>query len=73
MAADIPWYYRTGTRHFNYMHTPTHLWGTWTLNQYLLARLLWDAGTDTDALLKEYLPQLLSHHFRARRGVLPPS
>ncbi len=54
MATDIPWYYRTGTRHFNYMHTPTHLWGTWTLNQYLLARLLWNAETDVDALLKEY-------------------
>jgi len=54
MAADIPWYYRTGTRHFNYMHTPTHRWGTWTLNQYLLGRLLWDATTDSDTLVKEY-------------------
>lgn len=54
MAADIPWYYRTGTRHFHYMHTPTHLWGTWTLNQYLLARLLWNAETDAQALLEEY-------------------
>ena len=54
IAADIPWYYRTGTRHFNYMHTPTHLWGTWTLNQYLLARLLWNAETDSDALMNEY-------------------
>ncbi|MCE5251347.1 DUF4838 domain-containing protein [bacterium] len=54
MAADIPWYYRTGTRHLHYMHTPTALWGTWTLNQYLLARLLWNAGTDADALLDEY-------------------
>ena len=54
MAADIPWYYRTGTRHLNYMHTPTHLWGTWTLNQYMLARLLWNSETDADNLLKEY-------------------
>jgi len=54
MAADIPWYYRTGTRHLNYMHTPTHLWGTWTLNQYLLARLLWDSATDSQAVLQEY-------------------
>ena len=54
MAADIPWYYRTGTRHLNYMHTPTHRWGTWTLNQYLLARLLWDAGADADELRKDY-------------------
>jgi hypothetical protein len=32
MAADIPWYYCTGARHFHYMHTPTRLWGTWRLN-----------------------------------------
>ena len=47
------------------MHTPTHLWGTWTLNQYLLARLLWDAGTDSEALLKEYFHNYYpttSHH-----------
>jgi hypothetical protein len=55
MAADIPWYYRTGARHFHYMHTPTRLWGTWTLNQYLLAQLLWNTETDTEELLDEYL------------------
>lgn len=54
MAVDIPWYYRTGTRHFHYMHVPVSLWGTWTLNQYLLGRLLWDAGTDADAVVAEY-------------------
>ena len=54
MATDIPWYYHTGTRHFHYMHTPTSLWGTWTLNQYLLARLLWDVTADADALVDEY-------------------
>jgi lysophospholipase L1-like esterase len=54
MATDIPWYYRHGARHFHYMHVPTRLWGTWTLNQYLMARLLWDAGTNADALLDEY-------------------
>jgi len=54
MATDIPWYYRTGTRHLNYMHTPTHVWGTWTLNQYLLARLLWNVETDSNDLLDEY-------------------
>lgn len=54
MAADIPWYWRTGARHFHYMHTPTRLWGTWTLNQHLMARLLWDIHTDVDQLLDEY-------------------
>jgi len=54
MAADIPWYYRNGARHFHYMHTPTSLWGTWTLNQYLMSRLLWNHLTDADAVLDEY-------------------
>jgi len=54
MSADIPWYYRTGVRHLNYMHTPTRLWGTWTLNQRLLAKLLWNPQADVDALLADY-------------------
>lgn len=54
MAADIPWYYRTGARHFHYMHTPTAMWGTWRLNQYLMARLLWDVKADADRLVEEY-------------------
>jgi len=54
MAADIPWYYSTGARHFHYMHTPTDLWGTWTLNQYLLGRLLWYTDTNVDVLLDGY-------------------
>lgn len=54
MAADIPWYYRNDARHFHYMHTPTRLWGTWTLNQYLMARLLWNVDTDVRQLLDEY-------------------
>ncbi|MFC1676142.1 DUF4838 domain-containing protein [Planctomycetota bacterium] len=54
MAVDIPWYHKTGARLFNYMHTPTRLWGTWTLNQYLLSRLLWDKDTDVDKLVDEY-------------------
>lgn len=54
MAADIPWYYKTGVRHFHYMHTPTRLWGTWTINQYLMASLLWNVNTDVKQLLDEY-------------------
>lgn len=54
MAVDIPWYYRTGCRHFQYMHVPTSQWGTWTLNQYMLASLLWDPGLNVDALLNDY-------------------
>ncbi len=54
LATDIPWYYRSGVRHFHYMHTPTSLWGTWTINQHLLAKLLWNPDADADALLDDY-------------------
>jgi hypothetical protein len=54
MASDIPWYYRTGTRAIHYMHTPTHLWGTWTLNQFLYSKLLWDAEAKSDSLVEEF-------------------
>jgi len=54
LSADIPWYYSTGVRHLNYMHTPTKLWGTWTLNQRLLAKLLWNPDADVAALVDDY-------------------
>jgi hypothetical protein len=54
MSEDIPWYFRTGSKYFQYMHTPTQVWGTWTLNNYLMARLLWNVGTDADSLLNSF-------------------
>lgn len=54
MATDIPWYYQTGTRHFCYMHCPTTQWGTWTLNQSLLAELLWNVQLDSEKFINEY-------------------
>jgi hypothetical protein len=54
MAADIPWYYNNGARQFNYMHTPDTMWGTWTLNQYLLGRLLWDVNINPERVIDEY-------------------
>ena len=54
LRRDIPWYYRNGARHFNYMHVPTRDWGPWTLNHALLARLLWNPRTDVDRTLREY-------------------
>ncbi len=54
MASDIPWYYENGARHFTYMHSPVVRWGTWTLNQYLLSRLLWDTDLDSNAAIDEY-------------------
>jgi hypothetical protein len=39
------------------MHTLTSKWGTWTLNQYLLARLLWAPYADVPGVLDEYFAQ----------------
>lgn len=67
MAVDIPWYYKTGTRHFHYMHTPTRYWGTWTLNQYLLARLLWNPNIDVDDFLNKYFRNYYPTTFKSTR------
>ena len=68
MAADIPWYYETGARNLHYMHTLTQGWGTWTLNQYLLARLLWNPGLDVEALLNDYFPKFYPTTARRTRS-----
>jgi len=54
MSADIPWYYNVGARDFQYMHTPTKLWGTWTVNQHLMAKLLWNVKADATKILNDY-------------------
>lgn len=54
MSSDIPWYYNNGARHFCYMHSPIVRWGTWTLNQYLMSRLLWDTDADSDKIVDQY-------------------
>ncbi|MCE5230977.1 DUF4838 domain-containing protein [bacterium] len=54
MRADIPWYYRHGARHMHYMHTPVANWGTRTLTQWQLARMLWNPMQDVDKLLDDY-------------------
>lgn len=54
MAADIPWYFKNGARHFHYMHTLTQNWGPWTLNQRLMAQLLWNTHSNVDRLLEDY-------------------
>ena len=54
MAADIPWYFQNGARHFHYMHTLTQNWGTWTVNQALMARLLWNTHANADQFLEDY-------------------
>ncbi|MGI6416072.1 MAG: DUF4838 domain-containing protein [Thermoguttaceae bacterium] len=54
MAGDIPAYYRTGARHFDYMHVTTARWGTKALTNYQMARQLWDVETDCEALWTDY-------------------
>jgi len=54
MPHDVQWYHRQTAMGLHYMHTPTTDWGTWTLNQYLLARLLWNPALDADALFRDY-------------------
>jgi len=54
LSSDIPWYFENGARHFNYMHTLVRDWGPWTLNQHLMAKLLWDIHVDSDMIISEY-------------------
>lgn len=54
LAVDIPKYYRSGALYFRYMHTLDTLWGTWTLNQYLLGKLLWNINEDAGAIVDDY-------------------
>jgi hypothetical protein len=54
MAKDLPYYYRTGARHFHYMHVSTGNWGTKTLTNYQLARMLWNPDLDVEALWTDY-------------------
>jgi hypothetical protein len=54
MSMDIPWYYQNGAKQFHYMHTPDTLWGTWTLNQYLMGKLLWNINEDAGRIIEDY-------------------
>jgi len=51
---DLPYYYRTGTRHFHYMHITARSWGFSAINNFLYARLLRDIHADPAALCREY-------------------
>lgn len=54
MARDIPDYYRSGARTFDYMHVTTSRWGNKALTNYQMARQLWDVSTDCEALWRDY-------------------
>ena len=54
MAHDIPMYRKHGVRHFHFMHAYTRLMGPKRLNQFLMAKLLWNDGVDVAALADRY-------------------
>jgi len=54
MGNDIPYYHRAGARTFDYMHVTTSRWGNKALTNYQMARQLWDAQTDCEALWSDY-------------------
>ncbi|WP_135555136.1 DUF4838 domain-containing protein [Paenibacillus cymbidii] len=54
MKHEIPFYYKTGIRHFHYMHMTDRRWGTTALTNYQLYRLLWNPESDSEPLLADY-------------------
>ncbi|MHC4406278.1 MAG: hypothetical protein ACYTG0_42130, partial [Planctomycetota bacterium] len=54
MAHDIPYFYRTGARHFHYMHVTTGNWGSKTLSNYQMARQLWNVELEVEHLWEDY-------------------
>lgn len=54
MGADLPWYARTGATGVFTMHAPTRLWGAWTLDHALMARLLWSPDVPADSVVSEF-------------------
>jgi uncharacterized protein DUF4838/glycosyl hydrolase family 67 len=54
MAHDIPYFHRTGARHFHYMHVTTGNWGNKALTNYQMARQLWDIDLDKERLWHDY-------------------
>lgn len=54
MAADIPYYYRTGARLMHYMHVGTAKWGQLSLTNTQFAALLWNHELDSDAFVADY-------------------
>ena len=54
MAADIPYYYRSGARLMHFMHIGTALWGTLALTNTQFAAMLWNHELEVDAFLADY-------------------
>jgi len=54
MAADLRDWSDHGIRSFFTMHAPTRLWGTWTFEHAMLARLLWNPRANVDSLISDF-------------------
>lgn len=54
MAADLRDWSERGITHFTTMHAPTRLWGTWTFEHAMLARLLWNPDANVDSLIGDF-------------------
>jgi hypothetical protein len=54
MATDIPYFYKIGARHYNYMHVTKAKWGSKALTNYQMARQLWDVSTDCESFWNDY-------------------
>lgn len=55
IGADLAAFHSRGVREFHYMHVPTSLWGPWTLQHAVLARLLWNPAVAVDSVLEDFL------------------
>lgn len=67
MAADIPYYYRTGARALHYMHVVVSDWGTLSLTNMQLSAQLWDHQLDCWAWLDGFLATRYGEHAAAMR------
>lgn len=54
MGEDLPWLAARGGAGVFSMHAPTALWGAWTLNHAVYARLLWDPSARADSLTASF-------------------
>ncbi|WP_340023693.1 DUF4838 domain-containing protein [Paenibacillus sp. FSL K6-1096] len=68
MKQDIPFYYESGIRHFHYMHLTGGQWGTLTLTNYQLYRMLWNPSADTERMLEEYYELYYGSEAERARG-----
>jgi hypothetical protein len=55
LAADLRAYAAHGAVGLHYMHAPARLWGSWTLQHALYARLAWSPRANLDSLIGDFV------------------